>query len=88
LEKEDNPVVLPNISLRRFHGSIEIDPLRMNRDADAIAKEVLQHLTRLKGATVKITLEIEAEVLDGVPDDVVRTVTENCNTLKDLSVNK
>jgi predicted AAA+ superfamily ATPase len=81
-EEEDKPVVLQSVPLRRFHGSIEIDPLRMNRDADAIAKEVLQHLTRLKGATVKITLEIEAEVLDGVPDDVVRTVTENCNTLK------
>jgi hypothetical protein len=68
--------------LRRFYGSVEIDPLRINRDAPAIANEIIQHLTRLKGATVKIVLEIEADVPDGVPDDVVRTVTENCRTLK------
>jgi predicted AAA+ superfamily ATPase len=67
---------------RRFYGSIEIDPLRINRDAPAIANEIVQHLTRLKGASVKITLEIEADIPDGVPDDVARTVTENCRTLK------
>lgn len=68
--------------LRRFYGSVEIDPLRINRDAPAIANEIIQHLTRLKGASVKIVLEIEADIPDGVPDDVVRTVTENCRTLK------
>ena len=68
--------------LRRFYGSIQLDPLRINRDAPAIANEIIQHLTRLKGASVKIVLEIEADIPDGVPDDVVRTVTENCRTLK------
>lgn len=69
-------------ALRRFHGSIDLDALRINRDASAIANEIVQHLTRLNGASVKITLEIEADIPDGVPDDVVRTVTENCRTLK------
>jgi hypothetical protein len=31
---------------------------------------------------MKVTLEIEAEVSSGVPEDVVRTVTENSRTLK------
>ncbi|HET9014864.1 MAG TPA: hypothetical protein VFN57_04670 [Thermomicrobiaceae bacterium] len=31
---------------------------------------------------MKITLEIEADVPGGVPDDVMRTVTENARTLK------
>jgi hypothetical protein len=31
---------------------------------------------------VNVTLEISAEVHDGVPEKVVRTVTENCRTLK------
>jgi hypothetical protein len=31
---------------------------------------------------VKVTLEIEAEMPDGTPDNVVRTVTENSRTLK------
>ncbi len=33
-------------------------------------------------ANVEITLEIKADVPEGVPDNVVRTVTENCRTLK------
>jgi hypothetical protein len=31
---------------------------------------------------VKVTLEIEAEIPSGAPDNVVRTVTENSRTLK------
>jgi hypothetical protein len=31
---------------------------------------------------VKVTLEIEAEIPSGVPDNVVRIVTENGRTLK------
>jgi hypothetical protein len=31
---------------------------------------------------VKVTLEIEADVSSGVPENVVRTVTENSRTLK------
>ena len=35
----------------------------------------------LVGADVKITLEIEAEIPGNVPDNVIRTVTENSRTL-------
>ena len=34
------------------------------------------------GSNVKVTLEIEADIPDGAPDQVVRTVTENSRTLK------
>ena len=73
--------------LRRFYGNIEMDALRVNRDVLAIANEVIQHLTSLNGSNVKVTLEIEAEIPDfsgtvGFPDEIVRTVTENCRTLK------
>jgi hypothetical protein len=36
----------------------------------------------LVGAEVTVTLEISAWAPDGVPEHVVRTVTENCRTLK------
>jgi hypothetical protein len=36
----------------------------------------------LVGAKVEIALEIHAQIPEGVPDQVVRTVTENCRTLK------
>ncbi|MDJ1168434.1 Swt1 family HEPN domain-containing protein [Roseofilum sp. BLCC_M154] len=68
--------------LRRFYGNVDLDAMRVNRDVSAIANEIIQHLTALQGARVKITLEIQAEIPEGVPDDVVRTVTENCRTLK------
>ncbi len=69
-------------TLRRFHGSVELDPLRLGRDAGRIAEEVVQHLTRLVGAQVRVTLEIEAELPDGASEKLVRDVTENCRTLK------
>lgn len=66
---------------KRFHGSVTIDPNRMNRDVSAIAEEVVQHLTALVGAQVEITLEIQAIVPGGVPDNVVRVVLENGRSL-------
>ncbi|MBW2421482.1 MAG: hypothetical protein JRH19_23275 [Deltaproteobacteria bacterium] len=66
----------------RFHGSAELDAARVGRDASRIAEEVISHLAGLMGATVKVTLEIEAEIPDGAPEHVVRTVTENSRTLK------
>src|SRR5579883_68283 len=66
----------------RFYGSVSLDALRIGRDAAQIADEVIQHLTRLLGAKVEITLDIQAEMPDGVPEQVVRTVTENCRTLR------
>ena len=43
---------------------------------------MISHLTGLVGANVKVTLEIEAQMPDGAPEQVVRTVTENGRTLK------
>ena len=54
----------------------------MGRDASQIADEVIAHLAGLVGANVTVTLEIEAEIPDGAPENVVRTVTENSRTLK------
>lgn len=67
---------------RRFHGSVSLEPTRVGRDAGRIADEVISHLAGLVGADVNVTLEISANVQSGVPDKVVRAVTENCRTLK------
>ena len=88
-EDRDNPprsreqvAEKPDVGPRRFYGSVSLDPTRVGRDASRIAEEVISHLVGLVGANVKVTLEIEATVSDGVPEQVVRTVTENCRTLK------
>ncbi len=67
---------------RRFHGSVQLDSTRVGRDASRIADEVLCHLSGLIGANVRVTLEVEAELPDGAPENVVRIVTENSRTLK------
>ena len=67
---------------KRFHGSVTLDAARVGRDASRVADEVISHLSGLMGAKVRVTLEIEAEIPDGAPDQVVRTVTENSRTLK------
>jgi predicted AAA+ superfamily ATPase len=67
---------------KRFHGSVDLDATRVGRDAGRIADEVISHLAGLVGANVTVTLEIEAEIPNGAPDNVVRTVTENSRTLK------
>jgi hypothetical protein len=67
---------------KRFHGSVTLEATRVGRDAGRIADEVISHLTALVGSEVKVTLEIEAQVPNGVPENTVRTVAENSRTLK------
>lgn len=66
----------------RFHGSVALDSTRVGRDAGRIAEEVVAHLAALPGSQLTVTLEIEARIPAGTPDNVVRTVTENSRTLK------
>ena len=66
--------------LRRFHGSVALDPVRANKDIADIVDNVVQHL--VSHGDVQLRLEIEADMPDGAPDDVVRTVNENAKVLK------
>jgi hypothetical protein len=67
---------------KRFYGTVPLDTIRIGPAAQRVVEEVVQHLTGLPGATVEVTMEIQAKVSDGVPEDVVRIVTENCRTLR------
>lgn len=67
---------------RRFYGSVKLDPLRVGRDAAQIADEVIQHLTKLMGAEVQVTLEIQANIPDGISEKTMLSLKENCHTLK------
>ena len=46
-----------------------------------VAEEVLQIMTTLPGGKVTVAVEIEAEVPEGISDDVRRVISENCRTL-------
>ncbi len=69
-------------SPKRFYGTVNLDPIRAGRDAQQVIAEVVQHLTSLPGSNIEVTMEIQARVSNGIPDDVVRTVAENCQTLQ------
>ena len=51
-------------------------------DAGRIAGEIIQHLALQPGATVEVTLAIQANMPEGAPDATVRNVAENARTLK------
>ena len=72
----------PDTGPTRFHGTVDLDPMRTGRDAGRIADEVISHLAGLSDARVTVKLDIAAEIPGGAPDHVVRTVTENSRTLK------
>lgn len=67
---------------KRFYGTVSLSSERVGRDASQIADEVIAHLTGLISAEVRVTLEIEADIPGGATEQVVRTVTENCKSLK------
>ncbi len=67
---------------RRYHGAARLNTLKAGIEAGRIAEEILQHLAGLPGAKVRVTIEIAAEIPEGAPDHVVRTVTENSRVLK------
>ncbi len=68
--------------IRRFYGTVALDPMRPGSHAGKIAEEIVQHFNVIPGAKVRIKMDIDAEVDDGIPDNVMRIVSENCNTLK------
>ena len=76
-----DPVRVPARVLKRYHGSVSLNPMQVASDAGRIAEEVIAHLAGLVGAQVEVTLEIEAEIPGGAPEHVVRVVTRMATPL-------
>jgi predicted AAA+ superfamily ATPase len=66
---------------RRFFGTVALNPARPGKEAGVIGDEIIAHLAKLPGVRLTVTLEIAAEIPDGVPENVLRTVLENARTL-------
>ena len=80
-EKESEEILQPK-KMRRFYGTINLDPIRAGKDASSIAESVIQHLALEKDAKVTVTIEVEADIPEGAQDNTIRTVSENCKVLK------
>ncbi|MDR1011650.1 MAG: DUF499 domain-containing protein [Opitutaceae bacterium] len=77
-----SPVPPQPAVMRRFYGVVKLDPTRMNRDAGVISQEVVQHLVALLGANVEVQLDVQATLPEGFKPETIRTIRENCQTLK------
>lgn len=65
-----------------FYMSAQLDTTRINRDVQRLVEEVISHLTSVDGCTVEVSLEVNVQAPDGLPVPIVRTIMENCRTLK------
>ncbi|MGH3973663.1 MAG: hypothetical protein ACRDS9_10110 [Pseudonocardiaceae bacterium] len=59
-----------------------VDPERYGRDLTRLSQEILQPLTSVDGARVRISVEIHAERPEGFPEDKIRVIQENARTLR------
>ena len=66
----------------RFFMSAKLDNTRVNKNVNDYLTEVIQHLMSVDGAEVELTLEVSVNAPGGIPSTTVRTVSENCRTLK------
>lgn len=66
----------------RFFMSAKLDNTRVNKNVNDYLTEVIQHLMSVAGADVELTLEVSVSAPSGIPSSTVRTVSENCRTLK------
>lgn len=76
------PIEYPQPQNKHFSMDVTLDNVRVNKDVNNYMTEIIAHLMNLPGADVQLRLEVDVQVPDGTPADVVRTVTENCRTLK------
>ena len=66
----------------RFFMSAPLDTTRVNRDVQRILEEVVSQISAEEGVTLHIRLEVEALAPHGVQPETVRSVSENCRTLR------
>jgi hypothetical protein len=79
----DDTLATPPVEKKptRFSGAVMISPERPARDIHQVVEAIVEQLTTLPGSQVKIRLEIDAEVPEGLERSKVRTLIENANTL-------
>lgn len=67
---------------RRFFMTADLDITRIGRDVQRLVDEVIKHLAKTEGSQVEVSLDVNATCNSGYSQEIVRTVTENCQTLK------
>ena len=79
----ESPNQSENVSkTSQFFMTAKLDTTRINRDVQNLVQEVISHLSELDDCNVEITLEVSAHSDNGFDVPTIRTVSENCKTLK------
>ena len=68
--------------IKAYFGSAKLSPMSVGRQVSSIQDEILDHLSKIEGVDLKITLEIEAKTNDEIKEEIRRIVEENAKTLK------
>ena len=76
------PVPVPEVGDTRFYMNVRLDNTRVIRDLQKYLEEVITHLSEVDGCDLELSLEVSAQTAKGFPQGTVRTVSENCRTLK------
>ncbi len=72
----------PQVGDTRFFMSVKLDNTRVIRDLQKYLDEVITHLSATNNCDVELSLEVSANAPDGFTPETVRTVSENCRTLR------
>ncbi len=80
-DQPDDPIP-PRPQNTRFSMATTLDSTRVIKNISGLMDEVINHLTAINGASVEIRLIVDANIPEGTPQSTVRTITENCKTLK------
>lgn len=67
---------------KRFFMSAKLDNTRVIKNVNEYLTEIIKHLLAVDGADVELSLEVSVNAPKGIPAATVRTVMENCRTLK------
>ena len=66
---------------KRFYMSVSLDTTRIGRDVQRLVEEIITHIATADGTQIEVSLEVNAHAPDGLSQQIVRTVSENCRTL-------
>ncbi len=72
----------PTSQPHHFYMNADLDDTRIIKDVNKYVEEIIQPLQDLAGVKIELKLIVEVNAPDGIPSDTMRTVGENCSTLK------
>jgi len=76
-----NPPATSTVHATSFYGSVEVNPSTAKMRLVQLAEEIVNNLASDSQATLKITVEINAEFPNGASDQIKRAVSENAKSL-------